>query len=84
MNNRSFLITGAGSGFGRATALKLASDGARLALGDVNLATATETAELARKAGGEALAVALDVTQERTPGRGIQQRRRARTDRADG
>ena len=64
MDNRSFLITGAGSGFGRATALKLAAEGARLALGDVNLHTANETAELARKAGGEALAVLLDVTQE--------------------
>src|SRR5690349_8070196 len=64
MNNRSFLITGAGSGFGRATALKLAAEGARLALGDLNQGTATETAELARKAGGEALAVSVDVTQE--------------------
>ena len=64
MNNRSFLITGAGSGFGRATALKLAAAGARLTLGDLNLATATETAELARKAGGEARALALDVAEE--------------------
>jgi NAD(P)-dependent dehydrogenase (short-subunit alcohol dehydrogenase family) len=64
MNSRSFLVTGAGSGFGRATALKLAAAGARLILGDLNLATATETAELARKAGGEALALALDVAEE--------------------
>lgn len=64
MKNRSFLITGAGSGFGRATALKLAAEGARLTLGDVNLGTATETAELARQSGAEALALALDVTQE--------------------
>ena len=64
MKNRSFVITGAGSGFGRATALKLAAEGARLALGDLNPGTANETAELARKAGGEALASALDVTQE--------------------
>jgi NAD(P)-dependent dehydrogenase (short-subunit alcohol dehydrogenase family) len=64
MENRSFLITGAGSGFGRATALKLAAAGARLALGDINRETATETADLVRKAGGMALAAALDVTQE--------------------
>jgi NAD(P)-dependent dehydrogenase (short-subunit alcohol dehydrogenase family) len=65
MKNRSFLITGAGSGFGRATALQLAPAGARLALGDVNLDTATETAELARKAGAaEVQAALLDVTQE--------------------
>ena len=64
MKNRSFLITGAGSGFGRATALKLAAEGARLALGDLDLGSATETAELARKAGAQAIAIALDVTQE--------------------
>jgi NAD(P)-dependent dehydrogenase (short-subunit alcohol dehydrogenase family) len=64
MKNRSFLITGAGSGFGRATALKLAAAGARLALGDLDPGTATETAELVRKAGAQALAIALDVTQE--------------------
>ena len=64
MKNRSFLITGAGSGFGRATALQLAAAGARLALGDLDLGSATETAELARKAGAQALAIALDVTQE--------------------
>ena len=64
MRNRSFVITGAGSGFGRATALKLAAEGARLALGDLNPDTAAETAALARKAGAEALAQALDVTRE--------------------
>jgi NAD(P)-dependent dehydrogenase (short-subunit alcohol dehydrogenase family) len=64
MKNRSFLITGAGSGFGRATALKLAAAGARLALGDLDLGSATATAELVRKTGAQAIAVALDVTQE--------------------
>jgi len=64
MKNRSFLITGAGSGFGRATALKLAAEGGRLALGDLDLGSATATAELVRKAGAQAIAIALDVTQE--------------------
>ena len=64
MKNRSFLITGAGSGFGRATALKLAAEGGRLALGDLDLGSATETAELVRKAGAQAIAISLDVTQE--------------------
>jgi NAD(P)-dependent dehydrogenase (short-subunit alcohol dehydrogenase family) len=64
MNNRSFLITGAASGFGRAAALQLAAEGARLTLGDVNAGGATATAELCRKAGGEAQALALDVTKE--------------------
>jgi len=61
---RSILITGGGSGFGRATALKLAAEGARVAIGDLNAAAAEETATLARELGAEAVALALDVTRE--------------------
>jgi NAD(P)-dependent dehydrogenase (short-subunit alcohol dehydrogenase family) len=64
MKNRSILITGAGSGFGRATALKLAAEGARLLLGDLNLPAAEETARLAREAGADARAQLLDVADE--------------------
>jgi NAD(P)-dependent dehydrogenase (short-subunit alcohol dehydrogenase family) len=66
MKARSILITGAGSGFGRATALMLAAQGARLMLGDLNLPAADETAQLVRKQGGEAQAQKLDVTVERS------------------
>jgi NAD(P)-dependent dehydrogenase (short-subunit alcohol dehydrogenase family) len=66
MKNRSILVTGAGSGFGRATALQLAAQGARLLLGDINLPAAEEAARLARKAGAEARAQALDVADERS------------------
>jgi NAD(P)-dependent dehydrogenase (short-subunit alcohol dehydrogenase family) len=64
MQGRSILITGAGSGFGRAAALQLAAAGARLALGDLNLPAAAETARLANERGAEALALALDVADE--------------------
>ena len=64
MQGRSILITGAGSGFGRAAALQLAAAGARLALGDLNLPAAAETARLAKERGAEALALALDVADE--------------------
>jgi short-subunit dehydrogenase len=57
------VITGAGSGFGRALALLLAERGARLLLADKDETTANETAELARAKGAkEARAVGCDVT----------------------
>jgi NAD(P)-dependent dehydrogenase (short-subunit alcohol dehydrogenase family) len=64
MQDRVVLITGGGSGFGRATALKLSAEGARVAIGDLNAAAAEETARLVRERGAEALALALDVTRE--------------------
>ena len=64
MRNKVVLITGGGSGFGRATAIVLAAQGARVVIGDVNRESAEETTGLARKAGAEAIALPLDVTQE--------------------
>ncbi len=48
LQGRTAVITGAGSGIGRATALSLAKRGCHLALADINEAGLTETAELAR------------------------------------
>jgi NAD(P)-dependent dehydrogenase (short-subunit alcohol dehydrogenase family) len=57
------VITGAGSGFGRALALALAARSGRLVLSDVDPASAEETARLARAAGArDARALACDVT----------------------
>ncbi len=66
MKNKVVLVTGGGSGFGRATALGLAAQGARIAIGDLNLESAEETARLARSAGAEANALPLDVTREKS------------------
>jgi NAD(P)-dependent dehydrogenase (short-subunit alcohol dehydrogenase family) len=56
------LITGAGGGIGRATALVCAREGARIAVADVSEEAAAETASLARKAGAEAIPLGGDVT----------------------
>jgi NAD(P)-dependent dehydrogenase (short-subunit alcohol dehydrogenase family) len=58
---KTAVITGAGSGIGRALAVNLAGKGARLAISDVNLATVAETAALCEKAGATAKPYELDV-----------------------
>ena len=57
------LVTGAGRGIGRAFVLGLAEAGCKVAAADVNREGAEETAELARGAGGEAVGLAVDVSQ---------------------
>ena len=56
------VITGAGSGIGRAFALELARRGGRVVCADLNPATAEQTAAQIREHGAEALAVACDVS----------------------
>jgi NAD(P)-dependent dehydrogenase (short-subunit alcohol dehydrogenase family) len=55
---------GEGLGNGRATALRFAREGAKILAVDRNLASADETAAMARKEGGECLAFEADVTRE--------------------
>lgn len=55
------LLTGAGSGIGRATALRLASEGAKVFGVDINETTLNETAELVRSAGGDMVTKVVDV-----------------------
>lgn len=55
----SAVVTGAGSGIGRAFALEIAARGGRVVVSDINLQTAQETAALI--GGGRAHAVAADV-----------------------
>lgn len=55
------LITGGGSGIGRASALRLAESGARVAVSDLRLELAQEVADEVRTLGGDAIAVTLDV-----------------------
>ncbi len=57
---------GEGLGNGRATALRFAREGARILAVDRNLASAEETATMARKEGGDCIAFEADVTSEPT------------------
>ncbi len=58
------LITGAGSGIGRATALRFASEGATVVIADQNLQAAEKTQHLIEQANGIGQAIAVDITQE--------------------
>ena len=64
VEGRVVLITGAGSGFGRITAQLAAAKGAKLVVTDIDGASALETATAIVDAGGEAEAVAVDVTRK--------------------
>jgi NAD(P)-dependent dehydrogenase (short-subunit alcohol dehydrogenase family) len=62
LENHIAVITGAGSGIGRAIALGYAREGARVVLLDMNETSAAEAAREIREAGGSAESFALDVT----------------------
>ena len=72
ITNQSILITGAGSGIGRATAIALARKGARLTLFGRRQKPLEETARLVQEAGGEARVVTGDVTNVSAGERAIQ------------
>src|SRR5436190_22290841 len=59
------LITGAGAGSGRASALRFAAEGATVIAVDRDAAAAEETAQMVRAAGGRSEAEAVDVAEPR-------------------
>ena len=69
---RVVLVTGAGSGIGRATALAFAREGARVAAADVSRVKAEAVVAEAKAAGGLALAVPCDVSKPEDCARAVQ------------
>ncbi len=60
-SNKTCIVTGGGSGIGRATCLQMAAEGGRVVVADLKLETAQSTATAITSAGGQAVAVAVDV-----------------------
>lgn len=63
LQDKVALVTGAGSGIGRAAALAFAEEGAKVVVADVVTEGAEETVKMIKKAGGEAVSVKVDVSQ---------------------
>jgi len=64
LNGRVAVITGAGGGFGRRMAELFSQEGAKIVVADFDEATGSETVELITAAGGEAMFVRVDVTDD--------------------
>jgi 3-oxoacyl-[acyl-carrier protein] reductase len=61
LTDKVSIITGAGQGIGRATALKFAAEGAKVAVCDINQAAVADTVRAIGDAGGEAAGFDVDV-----------------------
>ncbi|MGO4562681.1 SDR family oxidoreductase [Rhizobiales bacterium 3FA27D7] len=68
LSSKTALVTGAGSGIGRSIAMTFAKAGMRTVVAGRRLSELEDTARMIRKAGGDALCVSVDVTDEASVG----------------
>jgi 2-hydroxycyclohexanecarboxyl-CoA dehydrogenase len=73
MKDRVAFVTGAGQGLGKGVALRFGSEGAAVAVVDVNADTAQQTANELYLAGGRAIALQLDVSNSAEVARAVGQ-----------
>src|SRR5690348_16209092 len=66
--NRTAMVTGGGSGLGWAISVTLAADGHRVVVADVNMGNAEAVADDINAAGGQALPIGVDVSDEAAVG----------------
>ena len=68
---KSAIVTGAASGIGREIAMTFAREGAKVAIADLCLDAAMQTAAEITAAGGQAIGLAMDVTDEAAVNAGV-------------
>lgn len=61
LNGKTAIVTGGGSGIGRSTAIRFASEGAKVTVADVDTLGGEETVSLIRESGADAIFVKTDV-----------------------
>jgi len=71
LRDKSAIVTGAASGIGKDIALVFAHEGAKVAIADLNKDAAEATAKEIRANGGQAMSVAMDVTDETAVNAGV-------------
>ncbi|HEX7349104.1 MAG TPA: 3-hydroxybutyrate dehydrogenase [Rhodanobacteraceae bacterium] len=71
LKDKVAIVTGSASGIGKAIATLYAKEGAKVVIADLNQDAAEATAKALRDAGGQAMSVAMDVTDEAAVNAGV-------------